>query len=57
MNAIGIILAIFLPSIAAFLTFRVDLHFGFNIFRAVCCVVLGMIHAPWLVLKNATGPD
>jgi uncharacterized membrane protein YqaE (UPF0057 family) len=57
MNVIRIILAIFLPPIAAFLTVGIGLHFWLNILLTICGVVPGMIHALWLVLKNATDPE
>ena len=52
MNAISIILAIFLPPIAAFLMYSVCLRFWLNILLTVCGVLAVMIYAPWLVVKR-----
>ena len=52
MNAISIILAIFLPPIAAFLMYDDFLRFWLNILLTVCGVLAVMIYAPWLVVKR-----
>ena len=53
MNIVRIILAIFLPPVAAFLTVGLGLHFWLNIILSLCFFVPGVIHALWLVVKNA----
>lgn len=52
-NVIRIIIALFLPPIAAFLTVGLGLHFWLNILLTIFFFVPGMIHALWLVVKNA----
>ena len=52
MDIIRIILAIFLPPVAAFLTVGIKLHFWLNILLTIFFFVPGMIHALWLVVKN-----
>lgn len=56
MNVIRIILALFLPPIAAFLTVGIGLHFWLNILLTIFFFLPGVIHAIWLVVKNAE-PD
>ena len=57
MNIIRIVLAIFLPPVAAFLTVGVGLHFWLNLLLTIFFFVPGMIHALWLVVRNASqGP-
>jgi uncharacterized membrane protein YqaE (UPF0057 family) len=53
MNIIRIILAIFLPPVAAFLTVGLGLHFWLNLILTLFFFVPGMIHALWLVVKRA----
>ncbi len=53
MNLIRIILAIFLPPVAAFLTVGIGLHFWLNILLTLLGFLPGMIHALWLVVKKA----
>ena len=53
MNLIRIILAIFLPPVAAFLTVGLSLHFFINIVLTLCGILPGSIHALWLVVKKA----
>ena len=53
MNLIRIILAIFLPPVAAFLTVGLSLHFWINLVLTLCFVLPGIIHALWLVVKKA----
>lgn len=55
MNIIRIILAIFLPPVAAFLTVGIGLHFWLNLVLTLFFFVPGMIHALWLVVRNASG--
>lgn len=53
MNIIRIILAIFLPPVAAFLTVGIGLHFWLNILLTLFFFVPGVIHALWLVVHRA----
>lgn len=53
MNVIRIILALLIPPVAAFLTVGIGLHFWLNILLSIFFWVPGMIHALWLVVKNA----
>ncbi len=53
MNILRIILAIFLPPVAAFLTVGLGLQFWLNLILTICFFVPGMIHALWLVVRNA----
>lgn len=53
MDIIRIIIAIFLPPVAAFLTVGIGLHFWLNLILTICFFVPGMIHAIWLVVRNA----
>lgn len=55
MNIIRIILAIFLPPVAAFLTVGLGLHFWLNLILTLIFFVPGVIHALWLVVKKAGG--
>lgn len=55
MQILKIILAIFLPPVAAFLQVGVSLHFFLNIVATLMLGVPGVIHALWLVLTNKTG--
>ncbi len=53
MNIVRIILAIFLPPVAAFLTVGIGLHFWLNILLTIFFFVPGVIHALWLVVRRA----
>lgn len=53
MNILRIILAIFLPPVAAFLTVGIGLHFWLNLILTIFFFVPGVIHALWLVVKKA----
>lgn len=53
MDIIRIILALFLPPVAAFLTVGIALHFWLNILLTIFFFVPGMIHALWLVVKKS----
>lgn len=53
MNLIRILLAIFLPPVAAFLTVGISLHFWLNLVLTLFFFVPGMIHALWLVVNRA----
>ncbi len=57
MNVIRIILALLIPLVAAFLTVGIGLHFWLNILLSIFFWVPGMIHALWLVVKNAGDQD
>ena len=57
MNVIRIILALLIPPVAAFLTVGIGLHFWLNILLTIFFWVPGMIHALWLVVKNAGDED
>jgi uncharacterized membrane protein YqaE (UPF0057 family) len=52
MKILKIILAIFLPPVAAFMQVGATAHFWINILATLCFGVPGMIHALWLVLTD-----
>ena len=52
-NVLRIVLAIFLPPVAAFLTVGIGLHFWLNLILTLLFFVPGVIHALWLVVKKA----
>ncbi|MEL0106002.1 MAG: YqaE/Pmp3 family membrane protein [Rhodospirillaceae bacterium] len=52
MDILRIVIAIFLPPVAAFLTVVIALHFWLNILLTILFFVPGMIHALWLVVKK-----
>jgi len=52
MDVVRIIIAIFLPPLAAFLTVGIALHFWLNLILTLLFFVPGMIHALWLVVKK-----
>ncbi len=52
MDILRIVIAIFLPPVAAFLTVGLGLQFWLNLVLTLCFFVPGMIHALWLVVKN-----
>jgi len=52
MDILKIILAIFLPPVAAFLQVGLTLHFFLNILLTLLGGLPGVIHALWLVVKN-----
>ncbi|MEQ8442787.1 MAG: YqaE/Pmp3 family membrane protein [Alphaproteobacteria bacterium] len=52
MDLVRIIIAIFLPPVAAFLTVGIGLHFWLNILLTILGFLPGMIHALWLVVKK-----
>ncbi len=53
MNILRIVLAIFIPPVAAFLTVGFGLHFWLNILLTIFFVLPGVVHALWLVVKKA----
>ena len=54
MKLVKILLAIFLPPVAAFLQVGISTHFWINIILCLLGGLPGMIHALWLVLTNRT---
>jgi len=52
MKLLKIILAIFLPPVAAFMQVGIGLHFWLNILLTICGGLPGMIHALWLVATD-----
>jgi len=52
MDLLRIILAIFLPPLAVFLTIGLGLHFWVNILLTLLGVLPGMVHALWVVVKK-----
>ncbi len=54
MFIVKIILAIFLPPVAAFLQVGVSTHFWVNIILTILGGIPGVIHALWLVLSGKT---
>ncbi|MBL6933595.1 MAG: YqaE/Pmp3 family membrane protein [Rhodospirillales bacterium] len=52
MDIIRIILAIFLPPVAAFLSVGLTLHFWINLVLCLMFFLPGVIHALWLVVKK-----
>ncbi len=52
MNLIRIIVAIFLPPVAAFLTVGLGLQFWLNLLLTLFFFVPGVIHALWLILRQ-----
>ena len=54
MAILKIILAIFLPPVAAFLQVGLSAHFWINIILCLLGGIPGVIHALWLVLSGKT---
>lgn len=52
MQIVKILLAIFLPPVAAFLQVKVTAHFWINIVLTVLGGIPGIVHALWLVLTD-----
>jgi uncharacterized membrane protein YqaE (UPF0057 family) len=52
MNIIKILLAIFLPPVAAFLQVGLGLHFWLNILLTLLGGLPGVVHALWLVVTQ-----
>ncbi len=52
MDILKIILAIFLPPVAAFLQVGISKHFFINIILTLCGMLPGIVHALWLVVKK-----
>ena len=53
MNIIRIIIAIFLPPVAAFLTVGLGLQFWLNLLLTLFFFIPGVVHALWLVVRKA----
>ena len=53
MTLIRILLCLFLPPLAVFLTVGIKLHFWINIVLTLLGVLPGMVHALWVVAKNS----
>lgn len=53
MTLLKIIIAILLPPLAAFLQVGLSFHFLLNIILWILGVLPGMVHALWLVAKDA----
>ena len=53
MYIVRIVIAMILPPLAALLTVGLGLHFWLNILLTLCFFVPGMIHAIWLVVRDA----
>ncbi|MHC4947881.1 MAG: YqaE/Pmp3 family membrane protein [Planctomycetota bacterium] len=56
MIILKIILAIFLPPVAAAWQVGISTHFWINIALTLLGGLPGMVHALWLVLTGQTGP-
>ncbi|PCJ58113.1 MAG: YqaE/Pmp3 family membrane protein [Candidatus Hydrogenedentota bacterium] len=52
MTIVKIILAIFLPPVAAFLQVGIGLHFWMNIVLTLLGYFPGLVHALWLVASD-----
>lgn len=52
MTVLKIILAIFLPPVAAFLQVGIGVHFWLNILLTLLGGLPGMVHALWLVATD-----
>ncbi len=52
MTVVKIILAIFLPPVAAFLQVGFGLHFWLNILLTLMFGIPGVIHALWLIISD-----
>jgi uncharacterized membrane protein YqaE (UPF0057 family) len=52
MTILKIVLAIFLPPVAAFLQVGLGMHFWINILLTLLFAVPGMVHAIWLIATN-----
>lgn len=55
MEILKIVLAIFLPPVAAFLQVNLTKHFWINIILTILGGIPGVIHALWLVLTKQKG--
>jgi uncharacterized membrane protein YqaE (UPF0057 family) len=55
MSILRIILAIFLPPVAAYLQVNLSTHFWINIVLTLLGGIPGVLHALWLVLTDQSG--
>lgn len=55
MQLVKLILAVFLPPVAAFLQVGLTKHFWINIVLCFLGFVPGLVHAMWLVLTDQKG--
>lgn len=53
MNILRIVIALFLPPVAAFITVGIGLHFWLNILLTILGIVPDIVHAIWLVVRKA----
>ena len=54
MDIIRILLALFLPPVAAFMQVNLTLHFWINVVLTLMGVFPGSVHALWLVVTKRT---
>ncbi|MCA9395345.1 MAG: YqaE/Pmp3 family membrane protein [Candidatus Omnitrophica bacterium] len=54
MDIVRIVLAVFLPPVAAYMQVGVTQHFWINIVLTILGGLPGMIHALWLVVSKKT---
>ena len=52
MKILKIVLAIFLPPVAAFLQVGIGLHFWLNILLTILGYIPGIIHAVWIIARR-----
>ena len=52
MDILRIVLAIFLPPVAVFLTVGLGTHFWINILLTLLGFIPGMVHALWVIVKK-----
>lgn len=57
MKILRIVLAIFLPPVAALLTVGLGIQFWINLLLTIFFFVPGVVHAIWLVVKRAERTD
>ena len=51
-----IILALFLPPLAAFLVVGLGIHFWINLILTLLLWLPGTVHALWLIVRRSSGP-
>jgi uncharacterized membrane protein YqaE (UPF0057 family) len=54
-NILRIILAIFIPPVAAYLQVNLTVHFWINIVLTLLGGIPGVLHALWLVVTDQSG--
>lgn len=52
MNVLKIVLAIFIPPVAAFMQVGLSVHFWLNLLLSFCGILPGSIHALWLIVTD-----